>query len=391
LITINKIRVVHLAITPVAGSPWNIVSALNAHTNVEARLVVLNPKAYGLRTFPDDLIWERDREECLSVLYAADVIHLHQWIDPGAWFGQEVGAICARKPCLRQWHSVPMHFAGNNPVAIEEVINSPIPQLVIGQYPERYYPLARVVPNLVPLEDPILVSQPQLEQKKKPVLAWSPSGRESAWAMRWGSKGYPETLPILKRLVRDGICELDVIENVPRDECLRRKGVADIIVDELVTGSYHLSGLEGLAQGKPVLGWLDDRSQVVIREMTGSSTLPWINVHLENAENLLRDLLVDPDLCAAIGKESRIWMERWYNDSVLVQHYVQAYYDLLERPDLFLRARDSDLVAHWRNVRLPDLIWKSHSDRHVSSVKIGWQERVNKNLNIILDKFRSSE
>jgi hypothetical protein len=50
-------------------------------------------------------------------------------------------------------------------------------------------------------------------------------------------------------------------------------------------------------------------------------------------------------------------MKRWYADDILVQHYVQAYRDLLERPDLFSRAREVDLAAHWRNVKLPDLIW----------------------------------
>jgi hypothetical protein len=364
-------RIVHLAITPVAGSPWNTVTALNTHTNVAARLVVLNPNAYGQRTFPEDLVWERDRDECLSTLAAADVVHMHQWFDSDACFGPEVGAICDTKPCVRQWHSVPTHFAGSDPVALQKVVNSSIPQLVIGQYPERYYPLARVVPNLVPLGDPLLVPTHR-PRGNIPLLAWSPSGRESAWEMRWGSKGYPETLPILKRLSSEGHCALDVIQNVPRDECLRRKGAADLVVDELVTGSYHLSGLEGLALGKPVLGWLDERTQIVLRELTGASTLPWVNVHLEDAEKVLRVLLADPSLCEAIGTESRTWMERWYNDRVLVQHYVQAYRDLLERPDMFSQARNADLVTHWRNVRLPDLIWEAHRERAPSNAAIAW-------------------
>ena len=355
-------RIVHLAITPVAGSPWNTVSALNTHTNVAARLIVLNPNAYGERTFPNDLLWERDREEAISALKAADAVHIHQWFDPGAWFGPEVGAICSVKPCLRQWHSVPTHYVGNDPAALELVINSPIPQLVIGQYPERYYPLARVVPNLVPLNDPLLTLHKQ-KNGEKPLLAWSPTVRESAWDMRWGSKGYPETLPILQRLAADGLCVLDVIENAPRGECLSRKRKADLVVDELVTGSYHLSGLEGLAQGKPVLGWLDERTQLVIREMTGSNSLPWVNVHLEDVEDILRTLLAEPSLCEVIGAESRFWMESYYNDRILVQHYVQAYQDLLERPDMFSIGRKDDLATHWRNVQLPDLIWEARRKR----------------------------
>ena len=355
-------RVVHLTWSPVAGSPWNIVTALNAHTSIVARLVVLNPNAYGQRTFPNDLIWGRDRDACLEALAAADVVHLHQWFDPVEAFGPEISAVCARKPFLRQWHSIPAHFVGNNAAAIDRVVNDPIPQLVIAQYPERYYPRARIVPNIVPLDDGLL-AKVSGGLNKVSHIAWSPSGRESAWAQRWGTKGYPETLHLLKRISREEQCTVDVIENMPRDECLRRKAGASLVIDDLVTGSYHLSSLESLAQGKPVLCWLDERVQVVIRELTGAVALPWVNVHLEDAENVLRFLLADPELCAAIGAESHAWMERWYNDRVLVNHYVQAYNDLLERPDLFARAREIDIAAHWRNVRLPDAIWEARRQR----------------------------
>ena len=55
-----SVKVVHLALTPLAGSPVRIVDALNKHTGVEARLVVRWPDMYGSRTFPGDLEWEGD-------------------------------------------------------------------------------------------------------------------------------------------------------------------------------------------------------------------------------------------------------------------------------------------------------------------------------------------
>lgn len=362
----KRLRVVHLSITPVAGSPWNTVAALNAHTDVSARHIVLRPDAYGQRTFPGDLEWGVARDDCLEVLASADIVHLHQWFDPVGWFGQEVGSICARKPCIRQFHSMPEHFLGNDAAARAAFRDDPTPQLVIAQFHERYYPRARVVPNLVLLNDPLLTpAKGRIDGH--PLVAWSPTVRDSAWTSRWATKGYPETLSLLRRLPEEVPCTVDVIENVPRDECLRRKAAAHIVVDELVTGSYHLSGLEGLALGKPVLAWLDDRVQTVLRELTGANALPWVNVHLEDAERVLRVLAADPDLCEAIGSESRTWMEQFYSDHVLVQHYVQVYRDLLERPDLFSKARGDDLAVHWRNVRLPDLMWELRRERAMSN------------------------
>lgn len=49
--------VVHIAFSPLAGAPIRIVTALNAYTNMHARLINTNPAGYGKRTFPEDLIW----------------------------------------------------------------------------------------------------------------------------------------------------------------------------------------------------------------------------------------------------------------------------------------------------------------------------------------------
>jgi hypothetical protein len=82
-------------------------------------------------------------------------------------------------------------------------------------------------------------------------------------------------------------------------------------------------------------------------------------------------------------------MERWYNDQVLVQHYVQAYRDLLERPDLFARMREADLVAHWRNVQLPDLIWEARRERGRENKTKAWQQKIGEKWNAISWRSKS--
>jgi len=358
-------RVVHLALTPVAGSPWNIVAALNAHTDVRARLVVLNSRAYGPRVFAGDLDWSEDRDACRRVIAEADVIHMHQFFDPAGAFDAEVGALCARKVCVRQYHSVPSHFVGDDPAKVAWLLADSTPQLVIGQFHERYFPRARIVPNLLPINSTLL--SPARYDGALPRVAWSPSVSAGAWEARWATKGFGETRALLDHLAEEGLCAVDTIVEVAHHECLARKRQASLVVDDLVTGSYHLSGLEGLAQGKPVLGWLDERTGLVLREMTGAADLPWINTRLEDASDVLRALLADPALMQALGDASRTWMETWYDDRRLVGHYVKVYHDLLERPDLFMVGRDNDIAAHWRNVTLPDLLWQSRRDRWMRS------------------------
>lgn len=73
--------VVHLTYTPLAGAPIRIVNALNAFTNVKARLINLNPNAYNSRVFPEDLIWQQDKNIALSLISAADIIVCHHPMD----------------------------------------------------------------------------------------------------------------------------------------------------------------------------------------------------------------------------------------------------------------------------------------------------------------------
>ncbi|WP_321813715.1 MULTISPECIES: hypothetical protein [unclassified Paraburkholderia] len=349
-------RVVHLSNTPVAGSPGNIVAALNRHTDIEARHVVFNTQAYGTRTFAVDIDWRTQRDEALAAIDAADVIHLHQHFAFEETFGADLPRRFGTRKLIRQYHSAPALWAKHDRELLTRIVTDPVPQLVIAQGPERYYPFARVVPNLVPLHDERYRPAPEADDGP-PIVVYAPSGGASAWKKRWETKGAPQTLALLRRLERKGLCRVRAIVNTPHDECLRLKQRAALAVDECVTGNYHLSGLESLAQGKPVVGHLDARVQAQLRALTGAVELPWLDVRLEDAEPVLRSLLGDKRLRDEIGQASRRWMETYYDEATLVEHYRRAYFDLFEAPDSFGVARFQSHADHWRAVALHDHAW----------------------------------
>lgn len=344
-------KIVHISATPVAGSPGNIVSALNRLTDMQARHIVFDSGAYGTRSFACDIDWQTRQAEALDILADADIVHLHQFFSLDKTFGAGFERRFGAKKVIRQFHSAPDIWGDIS----QEIACDDTPQLVIAQGPERFYPKARVVPNIVPLYDPRYM--PIAEVGGLPVIAFSPSGKTSAWRKRWETKGMPETLALLRKLEREGLCRVQLIMNMPHDTCLRTKQMAAISIDECVTGNYHLSGLEALSQGKPTLGYLDQRVQSQLRSMTGALDLPWIDVRLEEAEQPLRDLLADVVLRAEIGQASRTWMETYYDEGKMIQHYRQAYLDLMHAPECFRRARMSSVRERWQAVALPDYCW----------------------------------
>ncbi len=338
---------------------------------------MLDPVAYGTRTFEGDLDWNRDREEALSCIDSADVLHLHHYFDlEHNPFEFNFAALLRRgKQLVRQFHSSSFHVAGGQADRIREVVDSPIPQLVIAQYPERYFPRARLVPNLVPLEDELYRPAARPHRDDAIRIFFAPSSPDSAWKFRdpirrWESKGYPETLRTLENLRhRNPSIVADVRRDVPHAECLRARQMADLSIDDLVTGSFHLSSLEGLAQGIPTLAFLDPRTLSVLVEMAGTPSHPWVNCRLEDAEDRLLSLAVQGDVRNELGQAARDWMVRYWNDRNLVRHFTDAYAQVLESDGASFPTRfdPERLQTRWKIGVRQDLAWRFRRWRHLLS------------------------
>jgi len=345
-------KVVHLAMTPLAGAPIRLVQALNACTAVSARLVNLNPGAYGSRTFDEDLDFSRDRALAVELLHDADLVHCHHWMDLRC---NPFGVDLSRKTVLRQFHSEPGFVAHHAGVAVQTILDDPLPQVVIAQFHERLYPRARPVPNLINFDaiEQTLRQVPAPDGRQPAVVSFAPTSDVAAGADRWNTKGAPETLAMLHRLSAAHGFVVDAFNHVPHGESLRRKASADLVIDELVTGSYHLSGLEALALGRPTLGYLDARMVAVLAALTGSDALPWVNLHLGVMADILPDLLQDRALCREVGRNSAAWMREHWATARMVSHFVRVYEDVLNGKTT-LRATRSRLL---QDQVLPDLQW----------------------------------
>lgn len=355
-------KVVHLALTPLAGAPIRIVSALNAHTGVQARFVDLNPFAYGGRVFDEDIHFAAQPDLARTVIEAADVVHLHHWFDLR---NNPFGVDLSHKPVLRHLHSHPEWVARHGGGSADQVVNDPLPQVVVAQFQERFYPHAKPVPNLVRQTDIDAATRGAAPGSDGRVgVVFQPTTDVSAFEARWDTKGRPETLALLQGVTAALGLRIDAETDLPYRTALARKAGADLVIDELVTGSYHLSSLEGLALGKPTLAWLDARTVAVLAALTGTADLPWINVHLMQAEAALRDLACDAALRVELGANARHWMRQHWDEARLVRHYVDAYDDVLSglRPQRGTRA--SGYVA----INLPDIEWQHRTEALAAAI-----------------------
>lgn len=345
--------------------PLRLVRGLDLLTHHDVHLVDLERYDLAQRGWYDhDVVFKESVEEALALAEEADIIHLHNFIDlKSTEFSPIDFAALHRKgtPILRQFHSIPELVAQRMGRPVEDVLDCPLPALVIAHYPERYYPKARVVPNFLPQDDPAYLpsrSEPECD------VFFSPTKMYDAWESRWSTKGAPQTIDVMERLAWDTGCTVKWMHGKPLDEILTVKRASRIVLDDMANGSIHLSGLEGLCQAKPVLCFLDERMIEVLRFLSGASWHPFINVRLEDSEAVLRYLLAHPEEAERMGLESRRWIEKYWADHLMVRHFTEAYDILVDDPEKLVRQEDLAIEGALRSFKireLPDIIYRSRA------------------------------
>lgn len=359
------IKVVHFSITPLAGAPIRLVQALNRLTSIEARLI--DGHRHGL--YDHDIVFSESPAKAQRLTDEADIIHLHNYLDCRSTQFRPIDfnqLLKSDKRIIRHFHSTSAWIAEQMEIPEDALLGCTLPSLVIAQYPERFFIKSRVVPNLIPHSDDLY--RPLSDDEAYEVdIFFSPTKTVGAFERRWDTKAAPETTELIRRISRRTGCTYKIMSGRPLQQALEMKRRSRIVVDDLVTGSYHLTGLEGLAQGKAVLSFLDERSLRLLRYISGSDHCPFINVRLEDAEEVLNWLLEHPEECKKIGNASHSWIMNYWNEEKLIQHFVKAYTDLQENSSRLHHRQNihPKTDCHdFYNLTLPDLIFQARKNHH---------------------------
>lgn len=313
-------KILHLSDTTLSGSPIRITDLLNKYTEHKARHIVWSNHIQNQpwRKFKVDLEGRvMDVDSVQAMFDWADVIHYHNRYSRQEIF-KKFGLIPPNKPSVIQIHS---------PRASEDFkpeVLSGLPLAIIAQYHVRQWPEARyILPNVVDINAPEN-RRDQLPRTGRPVVSFAPSN----WnAKGWDNKGYSVVAPILKKMALNRKIFSQIITSQSHEKTMELKRGADIAIDEIITGSYHLSSLEYLSLGVPCFANIDEQTAKVVRLLTGCTDLPWIQANKDDFERKLVHL-VESESWRELGDFSRQWMEQYWAPGILAKNYVEMYEDL---------------------------------------------------------------
>lgn len=323
-------KIVHLSNTPLSNAPANLAEVQRG-AGYES-ITLLHRQANVNKVFVGGLTWGSMEAAFIThIIESADIIHLHNftWTQEIFKAHPHLIPIVKRKTRLVQFHS-PRNSTEN----FEDIINDPLfegRRAVVAQYQMRQYTEAEhVVPNVLPIyNNRFTPLPPQARNRFLPLtVSFAPSNTN---LRGWDYKGFDMVMPVLKKVERSGGITTDLITMTPYEETLIRKKWAHIGLEELVTGSYHLSFLEYMAFGCATICNMDVLTKEAMSKVVGEDAveaLPSLTASPFDLGQTLKSMCDNVDQTLSRGLACRQWMETHWNPNKLSRYFDGIYSQL---------------------------------------------------------------
>ncbi len=308
----KRLRVVHCPVN-MGSIGWTNVQMLR-RKGVDARLVLFEPRR--LRPYEVDIVLNRPKgfvrrqlvqfRALARLLPETDVFHFY--------FGLTLVPKSVQFPILKAFRKKSVfHFLGSDirrKTPEELAYGRRANAQIVGSYDAlRWVPEAEVVPVGLDLA------------KYEPVpAATNPRVRVVHATTSRAKKGTEAVIAACERLGAD----LDVVENVRHDEALERYRRADIVVDQFNAGWYGVFAIEGMALGKPVVGYLRDEPREQTERAFGVK-VPIVSTTKETLAERLQPLVESAEERRRIGAASRAYAERVHDGEKIADRLIEIY------------------------------------------------------------------
>lgn len=148
-------------------------------------------------------------------------------------------------------------------------------------------------------------------------------------------------LPLIDKLKAEG-CKISLLEptGIPNKELRYIQLQADIFLDMLSYGWFGANVREAMMLAKPVICYLrPEWLASLARELPEyAAELPIVQATPETVEQVLRDLIANPEKRSEIGRKSRAFMLKWHASGPAAARYEQICMELLRGNPLLLEA-----------------------------------------------------
>ncbi|MCC5912510.1 MAG: glycosyltransferase family 1 protein [Clostridiaceae bacterium] len=172
-----------------------------------------------------------------------------------------------------------------------------------------------VLPRIINTKN-IRPTYPKIDSKA-PVIVHAPTHR--------GFKGSDAIEAVITRLQKEKSLVYINIEGKSHKEALEYYKQADIVIDQILCGTYGNVSVEAMAMGKAVICYIRPDLMKMY-----PSTLPIISANPDNLYYELKKLIEDPIKCNRLGQEGVKYVDEYHEGSKVIKELISIYQNLFK-------------------------------------------------------------
>lgn len=181
-------------------------------------------------------------------------------------------------------------------------------------YVKDYYKNVFVLPLACNVEE-FQIAYPSVDNNN-PLIIHAPTNREFK-----GSDYVEAAVNNLRG--RGSTFTYQILEKMSHDKALSEYMKADIIVDQLLCGTYGMLSVEAMAMGKPVVAFIRDD----VREKFPAD-LPIVQATPDNLDEVLNELIHNPTKRHELGMAGRKYVENYHAAEKVTKDLLRIYEQL---------------------------------------------------------------
>lgn len=139
-------------------------------------------------------------------------------------------------------------------------------------------------------------------------------------------KGTPAVIAAVEQLQREGIqVRLVFVTDVKNIEARFLQVQADVVVDQLNYGRYGATAREAMMLGKPTICYLNRNELTSTDQLRSLAEVPLVSATEATISSVLRELLLDPERRAELGRAGRQYALTWHSADACAKRYERIY------------------------------------------------------------------
>ena len=149
----------------------------------------------------------------------------------------------------------------------------------------------------------------------KPLIVHAPTSPEF--------KGTPYILSAIEELKQSYDFDFKLVQGVSHEEAVKIYAKADLIIDQILTGSYGLFCIEAMAMGKPVICYISD-----FMKEKYPKDLPVISANPDNIKETIKNFLTNRDSAEDLRNKGRSYVEKYHDMNLICSELYNIYKNL---------------------------------------------------------------